>query len=86
MTRAVAWGVAAFRDAGVEVHTEKYTLPATWSEGTTRLEVLSPSPFPARLVSVAWTSGTSGKGLEASVVFAGEGTEADFARIGSSAK
>src|SRR5467141_2671217 len=23
--RAVAWGVSAFRDAGVEVHTEKYT-------------------------------------------------------------
>jgi Zn-dependent M28 family amino/carboxypeptidase len=25
--RAVAWGVAAFQDAGVEVHTEKYTNP-----------------------------------------------------------
>src|SRR5258707_1367414 len=38
------------------------------------------------LVSVAWAAGTSGNGLEASVVFAGGGTEADFARIGSSAK
>jgi acetylornithine deacetylase/succinyl-diaminopimelate desuccinylase-like protein len=26
--RAVAWGVAAFRDAGVEVHTEKYNISA----------------------------------------------------------
>ena len=86
LTRAVAWGVAAFRDAGVDVHTEKYTLPATWSEGATHLEVLSPSPFPVRLVSVAWTAGTAGKGLEASVVFAGDGSESDFARIGSSAK
>ncbi len=24
LARAVAWGVAAFRDAGVDVHTEKY--------------------------------------------------------------
>jgi len=86
LTRAVAWGVAAFRDAGVDVHTEKYTLPATWSEGATHLEVLTPSPFPVRLVSVAWTVGTSGKGLEANVVLAGVGSESDFARIGSSAK
>ena len=84
--RAVAWGVAAFRDAGVEVHTEKYTLPATWSEGATHLEVLSPAPFPVHLVSVAWTAGTPAGGLESSVVFAGEGTEADFAKIGASAR
>ena len=86
LTRAVAWGVAAFREAGVDVHTEKYTLPATWSEGATHLEILSPSPFPVRLVSVAWTAGTAGKGLEANVVFAGVGSDSDFARIGSSAK
>ena len=55
MARAAAWGVAAFRDAGVdEVHTEKYSIPVTWSEGASRLEVLSPSPFPVHLVSVAW--------------------------------
>jgi carboxypeptidase Q len=84
--RAVAWGVAAFRNAGVDVHTEKYMIPATWSEGATHLEVLSPAPFPVHVVSVAWAAGTTGKGLEASVVFAGEGAEIDFARIGSSAK
>jgi hypothetical protein len=86
LTRAVAWGVAAFHDSGVDVHTEKYTLPATWFEGATRLEILSPAAFPVRLVSVAWTAGTSGKGIEANVVSAGEGAESDFARIGSSAK
>jgi carboxypeptidase Q len=84
--RAVAWGVSAFRQAGVDVHTEKYTIPATWSEGATHLEVLSPAPFLVHVVSVAWAAGTSGNGLEAGVVFAGGGTEADFARVGSSAK
>ncbi|HEX4643407.1 MAG TPA: hypothetical protein VH161_08060, partial [Candidatus Acidoferrales bacterium] len=29
--RAVAWGLAAFRDAGLDAHTEKYTIPTTWS-------------------------------------------------------
>ena len=82
----MAWGVAAFRNAGVDVHTEKYTIPATWSEGATHLEVLSPAPFPVHLVSLAWSAGTPGNGIEANVIFAGEANEADFARIGSSAK
>jgi carboxypeptidase Q len=84
--RAVAWGVAAFRNAGLDVHTEKYTIPATWSEGATHLQVLSPAPFPVHLVSVAWAAATPANGLEAGVIFAGEGTEADFARVGSTAK
>src|SRR5467141_1608257 len=37
MAKAVEWGVGAFRAAGVDVHTEKYTLPVTWSEGKTRV-------------------------------------------------
>src|SRR5262249_37453318 len=37
MAKAVEWGVAAFRAAGVDVHTEKYTLPVAWSEGNTQL-------------------------------------------------
>jgi carboxypeptidase Q len=42
MAKAVAWGVAAFRAASVDVHTEKYTLPLTWSEGKTELVVFEP--------------------------------------------
>src|SRR5437899_10089897 len=47
MAKAVEWGVGAFRAAGVDVHTEKYTLPATWSEGKTRVSGLAiPRPVP----------------------------------------
>jgi len=43
MERAVAWAVAAFRAAGVDdVHTEKFTVPPTWSEEKSRLEWLGP--------------------------------------------
>jgi hypothetical protein len=45
MAEAVKWGLSAFRAAGVDVHTEKYTLPVTWSEGRTELVVVDPLPF-----------------------------------------
>ncbi len=87
MSRAVAWGVAAFRAAGVDaVQTEKYTIPLTWREGATRLEVLSPTPFPVRLVSLAWSPPTPAAGLEANVVDVGEGGETDFARAGGAVR
>jgi hypothetical protein len=52
MAKAVEWGVAAFRAAGIDVHMEKYPLPVTWSEGDTRLELLGPVKFPVRLKAV----------------------------------
>src|SRR5215467_8107048 len=44
MAKAVEWGVAAFRAAGIDVHNEKFMLPVTWSEGYTRLVLLGPLP------------------------------------------
>ena len=80
MRKAVAWAVEAFRQAGVdEVHTEKFTMPASWSEGETRVEVLGAATFPVRAVSVGWSPAAN---LEARVVDVGHGTEQDFARAG----
>ncbi len=87
MGRGTSWAVAAFRQAGVDdVHTEKYTIPVAWSEGETRLEVLSPIPFLVRLVSVGWSPPTPAQGVEADVVDVGAGSEAEFAAVGASAK
>ena len=87
MARAVAWAVAAFRAAGVDdVHTEKFTVPVTWSEGRPHLEVLASSPFAMRLISVAWSPATPAGGLTAEVVDAGLGSEADLARVGGAAR
>lgn len=86
MAKAVEWGVAAFRTAGVDVHTEKYTLQNAWSEGNTHLEVLGPVSFPVSLVSVGLSPATPAGGIEAPLVFVGEGTEADFVRAGASVK
>ena len=99
MAKAVQWGVAAFRAAGVDVHTEKYTLPVTWAEGRTLLFMTAPPNvsgatdsggmaaasfgLPLRAVSEGWGPATPPGGIEAPVIDIGNGTEDDFARAGS---
>jgi len=87
MSRAVTWALAAFHDAGVDdVHAENFTIPVTWSEGNSHVEVLSPVPFSVRAVSVAWSPATPAGGIAADVVDAGMGAEEDLARIGAAAR
>jgi len=85
MAKAVQWGIAGFRAAGVDVHTEKYSLPVTWKEGATRLTVLAPGTngSPLRAVSEGWGPATPPAGIEANVIDIGTGTDADFARAGN---
>jgi carboxypeptidase Q len=51
MARAVHWAVAAFRAEGIAVQTEKYMLPATWSEGETKLTIVDPHDPPTQGVT-----------------------------------
>ena len=81
MAKAVDWAMAAFSAAGVPAHAEKYTLPATWKEGDSRLELLGPVKFPVRLTSQAWAPATPAGGIEATVVDLGNGTDDDFAKV-----
>jgi carboxypeptidase Q len=81
LDKAVGFAVEAFRRAGVdEVHTEKFVVPVGWSEGRTRVEVLSPEPFPVRLVSVGWSPPIPEGGLSADIVDVGAGDDASFSR------
>ncbi|MFO1469219.1 MAG: M20/M25/M40 family metallo-hydrolase [Steroidobacteraceae bacterium] len=86
MERAVDWALAAFESAGVAAHAETYTLSLTWSEGSTRLEVLGPQAFPVTVVAEGWSAATPPGGIEAPLLAIGGGTEADFARLGSRAR
>jgi carboxypeptidase Q len=84
--RAVGWAVEAFRHAGVdEVHTEKFSVAVGWSEGHTRIEVLSPEPFPVRAVSIGWSPAILGDGISTKVVDVGSGDDAGFAKVGAAA-
>jgi carboxypeptidase Q len=85
--RAAGWAVEAFRHAGVdEVHTEKFTIPVSWSEGHTRVEILSPEPFPGRVVSIGWSPPTPEDGLTAEIVDVGTGDEAGFTKAADATK
>jgi carboxypeptidase Q len=86
MAKAVDWAMAAFRAAGIDVHTEKYTLPVTWSEGNTRLELLGPVKYPIRLKSTGWSPATPPGGIDANVIDVAYGTEDDLARMAAPLK
>jgi hypothetical protein len=101
MAKAVEWGIAGFRAAGVDVHTEKYSLPAAWREGDTKLIIMGNHPLvehdtdktmalmtkmdSLRAVSVGWGPPSKQERF-APVVDVGYGTEEDFARAGYSSK
>lgn len=85
--RSVGWAVEAFRSAGADsVRTHKFTLPASWSEGATRLEILAPQKFTPGVVSIAWSPATPAGGIEAAIVDVNDGSEAAFARAGAATK
>lgn len=85
--RSVAWAIEAFRSAGADsVRTHKFTLPASWSEGATRLEILAAQKFTPGVVSIAWSPATPAGGIEAAIVDVNDGSEAAFARAGAAAK
>src|SRR5258706_1665621 len=78
MAKAVEWGLAGFRAAGVDVHTEKYMQPVAWSEGETRLEVLGAERFPVSLVLIGLSPATPAGGVGGALVNIGTGTDDDF--------
>ena len=80
MQQAVQWGMNAFKAAGADsVHTEEFTIPQSWAEGDTQVNVVAPVKFYVRAHSIAW-----GPALKATarVVDVGMGTEAEFAKAG----
>jgi hypothetical protein len=84
MDRAVQWGVDAFKAAGGEnVHTEPAQLAASWSEGNTQVEVVSPVRFHVRAVSLTWTAPASSPAEGVPVVDVGAGKDEDFQKAGN---
>jgi carboxypeptidase Q len=94
MDRAVAWGVAAFKEAGADsVHTEDFQIPVSWAEGATVVSMSSVGTasdpkssnlpaveFKARAISIAWAPALQAKHVP--VVDVGKGTQADFKKAG----
>jgi carboxypeptidase Q len=84
MERAVQWGVDAFKAAGGEnVHTEPAQLAASWSEGNTQVEVVSPVRFHVRAVSLTWTAPANSPAESVPIVDVGAGKNEDFGKAGN---
>ncbi len=82
MQQAIRWGVDGFKAAGADsVHTEEFTIPASWAEGATEVKIVAPEEFRVRATSIAW--GPALKPSTARVVDVGSGSEADFAKAGN---
>jgi carboxypeptidase Q len=80
--KAIEWGVEAFHAAGADqVHTESFTIPASWSEGATEMDVVAPETFHVRVVSLAWAPALAAH-QHVPIVDLGEGTPEDFAEAG----
>lgn len=79
MDRAEQWGIAAFKAAGGEnVHLEPAPMAASWTEGNTQLDVVSPVRFHVRAVSLTWTAPANSPADGLPVVDVGAGTSDDF--------
>jgi carboxypeptidase Q len=95
MQRSVDWGVQMFKAAGADsVHTEEFTIPYSWAEGSTEMTVsatgtaLDPKltqipkvEFRVRCVSIAWAPALAAV-KHVPVIDVGNGTPADFAKAG----
>ncbi|HTS02794.1 MAG TPA: hypothetical protein VMN04_09735, partial [Thermoanaerobaculia bacterium] len=85
-SRALQWGMDAFRRAGVDaVRLESYPIPAQWEGISASASVVAPESFPVRVVSLGLAPSTGGP-LTAPVVDAGDGKRADFDRLGAAAR
>jgi carboxypeptidase Q len=83
MQRAVAWGEEAFKAAGADsVHTENFTIQASWAEGATKMTVVAPESFAVRLVSLAWAPPLAPQ-QHVRIVSVGHATDDDFAKAGN---
>jgi carboxypeptidase Q len=81
MQKAIQWGIDGFTAAGADsVHTEEFTIPASWAEGDTEVNVVAPVKFHVLAHSIAW--GPPLKPRTARVVDVGMGTAEEFAKAG----
>jgi carboxypeptidase Q len=83
MQKAIDWGMEAFKAAGADsVHTETFTIPASWAEGATQMTVVAPEKFSVRAISLAWAPALAEQ-HRVPVIDVGAAAPEDFAKAGN---
>ena len=83
MQKAADWGIEVFKAAGADsVHTENFTIQASWAEGATHMNVVAPETFSVRAISLAWAPALAAQ-HHVRVIDVGAATPEDFAKAGN---
>lgn len=82
LAKAVEWSTAKFRAAGLETKLESFTIPELWLPISAEAAAVGPQSFSIRLAAAPFTPSVN---IEARVADAGEGADADFAKLGTRA-
>jgi len=83
--KAVEWAAARFRAIGLEPSVEPFRIPSLWLPISAEAAAVAPAQFPIRLAAAPFSPSTSST-IEAPLVDAGEGTDADFSALGGRAR
>src|SRR5215472_11571105 len=59
LQRALEWGARKFRDAGVSVAVEPFTIPNLWLPVSSEASAIAPEPFTIRVAAAPFTPSTS---------------------------
>jgi hypothetical protein len=82
MQQAEQWGIDALKAAGADtVTTERFSIAASWAEGSTEMRVVGPEAFEVRAVSIGWAPALAAQ-HDVPLIDAGEGDESGFRRAG----
>jgi hypothetical protein len=85
--RAVDWAQGRFREAGVAVRREPFTMPGLWLERSAAATVSGEGiQFRPRIAALPFSTGTAAAGVTLPLVDAGRGADSDFARLGAAAR
>jgi hypothetical protein len=81
---AVAWAARKFRTAEVAVTNEDFVMPFQWRENAVTASIGGDTAFEPRVISRPFSAAANA--LQAPLIDAGAGTEADFERLGDDAR
>jgi carboxypeptidase Q len=86
-TRAVAWALARFREAGVDARAEPFTMPVRWLERSATATVRGEGvEFHAAVAAMPFSAPTPAGGATAPLLDVGYGKKEDFERLGASVR
>jgi len=85
--RAADWALGRFREAGVTVRREPFTMPGLWLERSAMATVRGDGiQFRPRIAALPFSTGTAAAGVTLPLVDAGRGADSDFARLAAAAR